>query len=243
VSTTSAAEDPPTESIDPRVKFESTCMSSEFQKVWVAQVEKLKEHLKWAACTDHNWKVKTWDKDLVPCGKLSCCECDTHMDGASKGVMDRLSITNAFTNFKSKHLLTPKHNTNYARNRNLDTDAKEIARKAACNALSDRATLEVHVKIVNKMNDLQNHVSGTFQIVGDVAKEPVELHKFKILCTFCHNHLTLVPKQRNLESNLEAHCGSLSHMNAVQRSLAPRSGVLVSTGKVERPRHEDKRHL
>lgn len=50
---------------------------------------------------------------------------------------DKGTVTNAFTNFKSKHLVTPKHNFNYAERRKFSLDAKEIARKAAANALID----------------------------------------------------------------------------------------------------------
>lgn len=110
------ADEPPVDSetlpeeVDPQVSYSSLIMAKNLVKVWEAQVQKLKDHMKLVQCEDHRWKVRTWDTDNVACGKIECCECDIRVDGASKsGTMDRASITNSFTNFKNKHLLTPKH--------------------------------------------------------------------------------------------------------------------------------------
>lgn len=60
---------------------------------------------------------------------------------------------------------------------------------------------------------------------------------------FCTEHLVLIPKQRNLESNLDLHCTNLNHLNSVARNQKPPSGRPVLTGMAGRPTKVDKRDV
>lgn len=137
---------------------------------------------------------------------------------SKSGVMDGLSITNCFTNFKQKHLKTALYTSNVAKNRGEKLDALEISKRAAAANLSDQSILDMHVKIIDRMNESQPSETATWNTLGDLTKTPLELHKYRVQCTFCVDTFVLVPRERNLESNLESHCNSLTHLNAVARS-------------------------
>lgn len=229
---------------DPQVTLLSIVMSSDLKRVWTQSVEKLLIYMESINCADHKWKVKTWDKDNQPRGHIECCECDTRVDGTSKvGLMDKISIANAFTNYKSKHLRSSKHSSRVASNRGETVDPQEIARRASSNTMSDRAILDQHLSIVAKINDSQPVGGDTFTVVGNVANDPVELHKFKLFCNFCLCHLSLIPRQRNLESNLNAHCIGLSHLDYVSKSQRPARNEPVLSGRPGRPRTVDGRDV
>lgn len=66
----------PIEAKEPQTNFQSKTMPKDLEKLWMSFVDKLKEHMKFLGCEHHKWRVKTWDKDLVPCGKIYCIECD-----------------------------------------------------------------------------------------------------------------------------------------------------------------------
>ncbi|CAM6105892.1 unnamed protein product [Calypogeia fissa] len=232
------------EDFDTQVSFVSTAMPKDLQKIWSSGVDKLREHMKLAGNEDHKWKIKTWDADGVLCGHIQCCECHTSFSGKpSKGIMDKTSISNCFTNFKTKHLSTPKHLSNVAHRKGEKVDKTDIAKRAAVAGLSDRAILDQHVTIVNEINNSQGGSKATFDVVGDLEKEPMDLNKFKLFCTYCCEHLTMIPKQRNLQSNLESHCGSTLHLNARARSQRLSSGEPVLSGRPGRPRQADKREV
>lgn len=76
-----------------------------------------------------------------------------------------------------------------------------------------------------------------------MEKEPLELQKFKLQCTYCIEQLVMIPRQRNLETNLAAHCASLSHINCVTKSKLPASGEPILSGRPGRPRQADKRDV
>ncbi|CAM6082529.1 unnamed protein product [Calypogeia fissa] len=232
----------PTLEIDPQVSFRSTCMCNDLKKAWASNVERLIEYMKATGNEDQSWKVKTWDKDGEACGKIECCECDQAIDGSSKGAMCRVPIANCFTNYRTKHLTSVNHVKNMARRRNKIVDAAKLKQSKLANRVLDRVVLEHHLQIVDRINEGQAIFPKlTFDVIGDVDKEPMDLQKFKLLCNFCCEHLTMIPKQQNMEPNLLQHCGSLSHMNALARSQRQSSGAPVLLGRAGRPRVRDKR--
>lgn len=233
----------PVEEIDPHVSFLSVLMTSDLKKQWSTCVNKLKEHMICQKIEHHKWKALTWDEGLVVFGKIECSECDTRHNGASKGTMTERSIRNCFTNFREKHLGTPKHIMAVAANRGEKVDSAEVSRRVEANTLDHKAIFEQHVNIVDRVNQSQSGSQVTFAIVGDVEKEPIELHKFKLQCTYCVEQLTMIPKQQNLETNLRAHCASLTHLNCVSKSLLPAAGQPILSGRPGRPRMADKRDV
>lgn len=138
---------------DPNADFLSTCMPPELQTVWETQLAKLKQYLKFIQCSDHKWKILTWDTDGKAKGKIMCHECDCSFSGATKTRMDKASITNCFTNFRKKHLNTATHARFVAENRGNAVDTGDASQRSSATSVSDRATLDQHVQIVQSVND------------------------------------------------------------------------------------------
>src|SRR5450759_2700324 len=59
------------EGVYPQGNFASELMSKDLRIHWATAFEKLKSHMTFIQCSDHKWKVKTWDKDNVPHGPVS----------------------------------------------------------------------------------------------------------------------------------------------------------------------------
>src|SRR5450759_2518651 len=91
--------------------------------------EPVVEHMQLTGNEDHSWKVKTWDKDGEPCGKIECYECDQNFSGSTKDGMTRILISNTFTNFRTKHVGSTKHIKYVARRRNKPIDSAEVRRQ------------------------------------------------------------------------------------------------------------------
>lgn len=127
-------------------------MANELKKQWSTCVDRLKAHMVVRKAEHHKWKARTWDEGGVAFGKIECLECDTRHNGASKGAMTERSIRNCFTNFREKHLGTPKHILAVAGNRGEKLDDAEVTRRVADNTLDEKAVFEQHVQIVERVN-------------------------------------------------------------------------------------------
>lgn len=229
--------------LDPHVLLLSELMAPKLKSDLELEIHKFKEHLALCQIEDMDWCVKSSDKNGAVVVGLWCGECQTNSNASIKGaVVDKTSIKTCFANFRNGHMPTSKHVNAMAKNRGERIDSTELKRRVQASSETAKQVLGEHVAIVDEINSSQSSESsaGTapFEILGQLDAENIELSKFKIFCNICCEHMILVPRQRNLQSNLQSHVNSKKHLDILRKRQRPPTTEAVSTGKAGRPRND-----
>lgn len=100
--------------------------------------------------------------------------------------MEKSSITNCFINYKKKHIITTKHLANLERRKQRGV-ARDTPNRGPAQVIvhGDKVILDQHVEIKNSLNASQGREEATFEIKGDLNREPLLLAMFRVRCMFC----------------------------------------------------------
>ncbi|CAM6127583.1 unnamed protein product [Calypogeia fissa] len=230
------------EPIDPHVSLLSELMDPKLKAHLEDEIQKFKEHLVFLKIQGMDYTIKSFDKNGKVVVLVHCGECHTNTGGSKKDKMDKASIKSCFTNFRHHHMQSAKHMGAMAKNRGETVTSAEVKRQARAAQEHSKCVLDEHIAIVDEINSAQSQLNGScpFEIRGDTLAEDVELSKFKVFCNVCFEHMILVPRQKNLQSNLESHVNSKKHLGLLRERQRPPTSEPVLTGKAGRPRNDSR---
>ena len=243
------AAPPPQAELDPHVSLLSEVMSSKLKAQLELEIQKFKEHLACCKLEHMDWCVKSYDKSGTVVVGIWCGECQSNSNASRKGaIVDKASIKTCFANFRNGHMVTSKHINSMAKNNGETLDSNELKRRVKAASETAKQVLDEHIGIVQQVNSSQSTEStgqstvgsAPFEILGQVDAENIELSKFKIFCNVCCEHMILVPRQRNLQTNLESHVNGKRHLDQLRKRQRPPTSEPICTGKAGRPRKDSR---
>ncbi|CAM6101772.1 unnamed protein product [Calypogeia fissa] len=205
---------------DPHVSLRSELMDPKLRAHLEEEIRRFKDHLTFMNIKDMEWVVKSFDQKEKVVVLISCGECHSSMSCEKKGQLDKGSLKNCFNNFRNNHMGTAKHLGAMAKNRGESLTSAELKQKVKPAGENNKRVLGEHIAIVDDINSSQTASSiesAPFKILGDTSVESPKLSKYKIFCNVCCEHMVLVPRQRNLQANLDSHLTGKKHLDHLAR--------------------------
>ena len=218
----------------------ATLLSTEELQRYMGCVDKLKVDLKRITLDDHEWYLKSWDKDGKAIVKLYCGEC-SKLYGNSTGDHSKTAVYNLFGNFGKKHLQSIAYVKNFCIRKGIDFQAHPQSQSKDKPAILTR---EDHQQLVEEglgiVDIVNNSVTSSskkpFVPIGDKNSPDMRCFWFRVKCAYCGDFFSLCPPQKNLEANLLNHLMGTKHDKAVEDQDGSRGRAkALRTGKKGRP--------
>ena len=188
---------------------------------------------------DHNWVLKSFDKNGVAIVKFHYVECGKDCGGSS-GKHSKDAVSNLFNNFKNSHVVTDAHIRHYCRKKNIPYEPFATTGKGkstpTMTAVDHKELVQEGLKIIETVNKACEANRPTFVVVGDVDAHGLKSYWFKARCTYCNECFMLCSAKKQLESNLLNHGTSIRHIERMHDVDSNKGrGATLSSGRKGRP--------
>ena len=151
-------------------------------------------------------------------------------------------MTNLFTNFSKKHIMSQMHVKNWCRRKGIPFECMPVTRGKSSKLLvltnSDHHNLVAQgVSILSTFNSTFPEGCHPFVLVDDPEAQDLPSFWYKVQCVYYHKFLQLCLPKQNLVANLRNHVEGTRHVVVVAQDAtqSKTSGHALSTGRKGRP--------
>jgi hypothetical protein len=138
------------------------------------------------------------------------------------GDYSKIAMTNLFTNFNKKHIMSQMHVKNWYHRKGIPFECMPVTRGKSSKLLvlsngDHRNLVAQGVSVLSTFNSTFLEGCHPLVLLGDPKAQDLPSFWYKVRCMHCHEFLQLCPPKQNLGANLRNHVEGTRHAAIVAR--------------------------